>query len=81
MAAFAWPDGKRLAVTVNAKLETRSEGKAPPYSVQASPKAGAVDLADHRAAEQASPARHLLRQRPLRRDFPRRGAGDRRQRP
>jgi allantoinase len=41
--AFAWPDGKRIAVTVNAMLETWSEGKAPPYSVQASPKAGAID--------------------------------------
>jgi peptidoglycan/xylan/chitin deacetylase (PgdA/CDA1 family) len=40
---FAWPDGKRIAVTVNAMLETWSEGKAPPYGVQASPKAGAVD--------------------------------------
>jgi peptidoglycan/xylan/chitin deacetylase (PgdA/CDA1 family) len=30
-------------VTVNAMLETWSEGKAPPYGVQASPKAGAVD--------------------------------------
>ena len=43
MPAFIWPDGKRLAVTVNAMLETWSEGKAPPYGVQASPKAGAVD--------------------------------------
>ena len=34
--AFAWPDGKRIAVTVNAMLETWSEGKAPPYGVQAS---------------------------------------------
>jgi peptidoglycan/xylan/chitin deacetylase (PgdA/CDA1 family) len=41
--ALAWPDGKRLAVTVNAMLETWSEGKAPPYGVQASPKAGAID--------------------------------------
>jgi peptidoglycan/xylan/chitin deacetylase (PgdA/CDA1 family) len=41
--AFAWPDGKRVAVTVNAMLETWSEGKAPPYGVQASPKAGTVD--------------------------------------
>jgi allantoinase len=40
MSAFAWPDGKRIAVTVNAMLETWSEGKAPPYGVQASPKAG-----------------------------------------
>ncbi len=42
--AFAWPDGKRIAVTVNAMLETWSEGKAPPYGVQASsPKSGAID--------------------------------------
>ncbi len=41
--AFAWPDGKRIAVTVNAMLETWSEGKAPPYGVQASPKAGTID--------------------------------------
>jgi peptidoglycan/xylan/chitin deacetylase (PgdA/CDA1 family) len=41
--AFVWPDGKRMAVTVNAMLETWSDGKAPPYGVQASPKAGAID--------------------------------------
>ncbi|MCC6887900.1 MAG: polysaccharide deacetylase family protein [Hyphomicrobiales bacterium] len=41
--AFIWPHGKRIAVTVNAMLETWSEGKAPPYSVQASPKVGAID--------------------------------------
>jgi len=34
--AFAWPDGKRIAVAVTAMLETWSEGKAPPYGVQAS---------------------------------------------
>jgi allantoinase len=43
MPTFAWPHGKRIAVTVNAMLETWSEGKAPPYGVQASPKAGAID--------------------------------------
>lgn len=44
MAAFAWPDGKRIAVTVNAMLETWSEGKAPPYGVQASHReGGAID--------------------------------------
>ena len=43
---FHWPNGKRIAVTVTVMLETWSEGKAPPYSVQASPlKAGTVDLA------------------------------------
>ena len=43
---FHWPNGKRIAVAVTVMLETWSEGKAPPYSVQASPlKAGVVDLA------------------------------------
>src|SRR5262245_9444593 len=42
---YRWPDGKRIAVAVTVMLETWSEGKAPPYGVQASPiKAGAVDL-------------------------------------
>ena len=41
--AFAWPDGKRIAVTVNAMLETWSEGKAPPYGVQASQHKPGVD--------------------------------------
>ncbi len=46
MSTFHWPQGKRIAVTVTVMLETWSEGKAPPYSVQASPlKAGLVDLA------------------------------------
>ncbi len=36
MTAFAWPDGKRIAVAVTAMLETWSEGRAPPYGVQAS---------------------------------------------
>jgi peptidoglycan/xylan/chitin deacetylase (PgdA/CDA1 family) len=36
MTAFAWPDGKRIAVAVTAMLETWSDGKAPPYGVQAS---------------------------------------------
>src|SRR3990172_7935132 len=43
---YCWPDGKRIAVTVTAMLETWSEGKAPPYSVQASPlQPGTHDLA------------------------------------
>jgi len=43
---FHWPNGKRVAVAVTVMLETWSEGKGPPYSVQASPlKAGTVDLA------------------------------------
>src|SRR5262249_61486555 len=42
---YNWPNGKRIAVGVTVMLETWSEGKAPPYGVQASPiKAGAVDL-------------------------------------
>src|ERR1700730_9542502 len=41
---FAWPDGKRIAVTGTAMLETWSEGKAPPYGVQATPlKPGTID--------------------------------------
>ena len=42
---FAWPDGKRIAVTVNAMLETWSEGRGPPYGVQASEplKPGVID--------------------------------------
>lgn len=46
MAEYHWPNGKRMAVTVTVMLETWSEGKAPPYSVQASAlKAGLVDHA------------------------------------
>jgi len=42
---YRWPDGKRIAVGVTVMLETWSDGKAPPYGVQASPiKAGTVDL-------------------------------------
>lgn len=42
---FGWPDGCRIAVAVTVMLETWSEGKAPPYSVQASPlRPGTVDL-------------------------------------
>jgi len=42
--AYRWPDGKRIAVTVTVMLETWSDGKAPPYSVQASPlKPGTID--------------------------------------
>ncbi len=41
---YGWPDGKRIAVTVTVMLETWSDGKAPPYSVQASPlKPGTID--------------------------------------
>ena len=43
---FHWPDGKRICVSVSVMLETWSEGKAPPYGVQATaPKPGVVDLA------------------------------------
>lgn len=46
MADYHWPNGKRIAVAVTVMLETWSEGKAPPYSVQASPlKAGLTDNA------------------------------------
>src|SRR5262249_12960057 len=42
---YSWPNGKRIAVGVTVMLETWSEGKAPPYGVQASPiKSGAIDL-------------------------------------
>jgi peptidoglycan-N-acetylglucosamine deacetylase len=41
---FAWPDGKRIAVTMTAMLETWSEGRPPPYGVQATPlKPGTID--------------------------------------
>src|SRR5438132_13913328 len=41
---FAWPDGKRIALAVTVMLETWSEGKAPPYGVQATPlKPGTID--------------------------------------
>lgn len=41
---FAWPNGKRIAVTMTAMLETWSESKAPPYGVQATPlKPGTID--------------------------------------
>jgi allantoinase len=41
---FAWPDGKRIAVTMTAMLETWSEGRPPPYGVQATPlRPGTID--------------------------------------
>ena len=41
---FAWPDGKRVAISVMVLLETWSEGKAPAYSIQTTAlKPGAVD--------------------------------------
>jgi peptidoglycan/xylan/chitin deacetylase (PgdA/CDA1 family) len=41
----AWPNGKRIAVAVNVLFEAWTEGKAPTYSVQATPlKPGTVDL-------------------------------------
>jgi len=41
---FAWPNDKRIAVTMTAMLETWSDGKAPPYGVQATPlKPGTID--------------------------------------
>ena len=42
----AWPNGKKVAVSVNVLFETWSEGSAPNYSVQATHlKAGTVDHA------------------------------------
>ena len=44
--SFAWPGGKRIAVAVTVMFETWSEGKGPPYSVQATGlKPGTVDRA------------------------------------
>jgi peptidoglycan/xylan/chitin deacetylase (PgdA/CDA1 family) len=41
---FSWPDGKRIAVTVTVMLETWTEGKPPPYGVQATAlKPGTID--------------------------------------
>ena len=41
---FCWPDGKRIAITIMVLLETWSEGKGPPYSVQTtSLKPGTID--------------------------------------
>ena len=43
---YEWPNGNRMAVAVTAMLETWSEGKGPPYGVQASPlKPGTKDTA------------------------------------
>jgi len=43
-SSFAWPNGKRIAVTVTVLLETWSDGKAAPYSIQTtSLKQGVVD--------------------------------------
>src|SRR5437870_7212288 len=43
-ATYNWPNGKRIAVAVTVMLETWSEGKAPPYGVQATPlEAGTID--------------------------------------
>jgi allantoinase len=43
-STFEWPPGKRIAVTITVLLETWSEGKAAPYSVQTTVlKAGAKD--------------------------------------
>ncbi|MDS1138768.1 polysaccharide deacetylase family protein [Nitratireductor indicus] len=44
--SLQWPNGKKVAVAVTVMYETWSEGKAPSYSVQATPlKPGATDLA------------------------------------
>src|SRR5829696_188570 len=42
--AFAWPNGRRIAVTVTVMLKTWLEGKPPPYGVQATAlKPGTID--------------------------------------
>src|ERR1035437_249995 len=42
----AWPNGKKIAISVTVMFEAWSEGKAPSYSVQASAlKAGVADAA------------------------------------
>lgn len=42
--AFCWPDGKRMAVAVTVMLESWSDGKPPPISVQATGlKPGTID--------------------------------------
>ena len=41
---FEWPQGRRIAVMITVLLETWSEGRAAPYSIQTtSLKPGAVD--------------------------------------
>ena len=43
-AAFGWPHAKKIAVTITVLLETWSEGKAAPYSIQTtSLRPGSVD--------------------------------------
>lgn len=45
-AAFAWPDGHRVAVVVSVLLETWSEGKSPTYFPRTTPlRQGLVDIA------------------------------------
>jgi allantoinase len=44
--AFAWPEGRRVAVIVSVLLETWSEGKAPSYFPRTTPnKPGIPDIA------------------------------------
>ena len=46
MPAFAWPEGRRVAVIVSVLLETWSEGKAPSYFPRTTPnKPGIPDIA------------------------------------
>jgi len=43
-SSFAWPNGKRIAVTITVLLETWSDGNAAPYSIQTTAlKPGVVD--------------------------------------
>ena len=45
-AAFAWPQGERIAVVVSVLLETWSEGKSPSYFPRTTPnKPGIPDIA------------------------------------
>ena len=41
---YKWPDSKRIAVAVTAMLETWSDGKGPPYGVQASPHDAGLEI-------------------------------------
>ena len=44
--AFAWPEGRRVAVIISVLLETWSEGKAPSYFPRTTPnKPGIPDIA------------------------------------
>jgi hypothetical protein len=89
---FAWPNGRRIAVAVKVMLETWSEGKPPPYGVQATPlKPGTIDHGGIAWGSYGGKvgvwriidllnrhhlARHVLRKREMRRAISRSGGGD-----